>query len=1034
MAPPSHAQLPTARNMSKKQNGNIIPDRSRPGQTTSARPIGSPQDGREKSATGVTETIKLQTQVTTIGTWNVRTLHACGKINELTHELERYRWDILGLAETRWTGLGETTTEEGHKMWFSGDEHKHQHGVAFLVRKEIVNCVLSCTPISSRVISIRISAKPHNLTIIQVYAPTSDHTDEEIEEFYELLDTAIAKTPKKDILFVQGDWNAKVGPDAYTNWAGTTGRFGTGETNDRGLQLLEFAKRHRLTLANTLHPQKLSRTTTWHSPNGKVHNQIDFILAPQRFKSSINKAKTRTFPGADIGSDHDLVMTSVRLKLKTKRCPRSPRIRFDLEKLNDPNVATIFKAQVGGKFAALNLVDGDVDTLASNIKEVLTSTADEVLGKRKKKIKPWVTDAVLELCDERRKLRKDKYANDAARAKYQEAHRAVRSEMRTAKEAWIEKQCATIDNEMSRGNSKTAYNVLKMLTTTSKPRAMVIDDKDGKLLTDQDEVLKRWTEYCDELYNFHIRPDAEMLNDSQYPTDDEESPAILKREVEVAVRSLKAGKSPGVDNVPAELVKAAGEEAVEALTVLCQKIWNEKKWPEEWTKSLVMPLPKKGNLKKCENYRTISLISHPSKVMLRIILNRLKNKAEELLAEEQAGFRPGRSTVEQIFNCRILMERHLQHQKDLYHNFIDFKKAFDRVWHNGLWHVLRGFNIQKDLIDSIKALYDHASSAVLLNQQVGEAFRTTVGVRQGCLLSPTLFNLFLEKIMQETLHDHTTTISIGGRPICNLRFADDIDLMAGNNAEIQDLTNKLSERASAYGMEISTSKSKVMKNSTDSSPVIVTMAGEQLEEVRSFKYLGATLSKDGTCTEEIRARLTSALAAMTRLSRVWKSPINFKTKFRLYQSIVVPTLLYGCEAWVLLADAERRIQAFETKCFRRLLRISYKDRKTNEYVRKEIEHRVGPQEPLLAKVKRRKLSWFAHTTRHNTLCKTILQGTVEGGRRRGRQRKSWSDNIKEWTEMTTPQLLTVATNRPYWRRLSASASLSSPLRLEQSGD
>ena len=203
----------------------------------------------------MTKTIKLQNQVTTIGTWNVRTLHACGKINELTHELERYRWDILGLAETRWTGLGETSTEEGHKMWFSGDEHKHQHGVAFLVRKEIVNCVLSCTPISGRVISIRISAKPHNLTIIQVYAPTSDHTDEEIEEFYELLDTAIAKAPKKDILFVQGDWNAKVGPDAYENWAGTTGRFGTGETNDRGLQFFEFAKKHRLTLANTLRIQ-----------------------------------------------------------------------------------------------------------------------------------------------------------------------------------------------------------------------------------------------------------------------------------------------------------------------------------------------------------------------------------------------------------------------------------------------------------------------------------------------------------------------------------------------------------------------------------------------------------------------------------------------------------------------------------------------------------------------------------------------------------------------------------------------------------
>lgn len=118
-------------------------------------------------------------------------------------------------------------------------------------------------------------------------------------------------------------------------------------------------------------------------------------------------------------------------------------------------------------------------------------------------------------------------------------------------------------------------------------------------------------------------------------------------------------------------------------------------------------------------------------------------KAEELLAEEQAGFRAGQSSVEQIFNCRVIIEKHLQHQKDLFHNFIDFKKAFDRVWHNGLWQVLRDFNI----VQAIQALYDHSNSAILLNNQLDQFFKTTVGVRQVCLLSPVLFNLFLERIM-----------------------------------------------------------------------------------------------------------------------------------------------------------------------------------------------------------------------------------------------------------------------------------------------
>ncbi len=93
--------------------------------------------------------------------------------------------DIIGLSEVRWTESGETTTEEGHKIWFSGEEKKHNYGVAFIVRKESANSVISCTPISSRIISIRVSAKPHNMTIIQVYAPTSDHDDDEIEELYD---------------------------------------------------------------------------------------------------------------------------------------------------------------------------------------------------------------------------------------------------------------------------------------------------------------------------------------------------------------------------------------------------------------------------------------------------------------------------------------------------------------------------------------------------------------------------------------------------------------------------------------------------------------------------------------------------------------------------------------------------------------------------------------------------------------------------------------------------------------------------------
>jgi len=115
--------------------------------------------------------VSMMTQGIVIRTWNVRTLHAAGKLKELSHELERYRWNILVLVEVRWPGVGEMKTDVGHKMWYIGDDKKSEKGVAFMIHKDSANSVMECQPISSRLISIRIAAKPMNLTVIQVYAP-----------------------------------------------------------------------------------------------------------------------------------------------------------------------------------------------------------------------------------------------------------------------------------------------------------------------------------------------------------------------------------------------------------------------------------------------------------------------------------------------------------------------------------------------------------------------------------------------------------------------------------------------------------------------------------------------------------------------------------------------------------------------------------------------------------------------------------------------------------------------------------------------
>ena len=132
-------------------------------------------------------------------------------------------------------------------------------------------------------------------------------------------------------------------------------------------------------------------------------------------------------------------------------------------------------------------------------------------------------------------------------------------------------------------------------------------------------------------------------------------------------------------------------------------------------------------------------------------------------AEEQAGFRKNQSTTEQILNCRLIMEKHSDQQRQVYHNFIDYKKAFIRVWHEGLWHVMSSFGIGSDIIQCIQSLYMSSKSSVLLNNNIGTKFNTTVGVRQGCLLSPVLFNIFMEKIMLDSVTNQPSIISIESR-------------------------------------------------------------------------------------------------------------------------------------------------------------------------------------------------------------------------------------------------------------------------------
>ena len=299
--------------------------------------------------------------------------------------------------------------------------------------------------------------------------------------------------------------------------------------------------------------------------------------------------------------------------------------------------------------------------------------------------------------------------------------------------------------------------------------------------------------------------------------------------------------------------------------------------------------------------------------------------------------------------------------------------------------------------------------------EIGMPIENSVDLLSVALLSPTLFNIFLERIMCEALDDHEGSFSIGGRLICKCR--------RGRRSWRPGRPSRYKHHKIQNGDRSRQDKSDdkqpkwLPKRDQDEKK------SQRLEEVESFKYLGTIISNEGS-NPEILSRIAQIAAALSKLKIIWRDKnISLASKVKLMRTLILSTFLYACESWTLTAEIERRIQALEMRCYRRLLNISYKNHVTNEEVRNRIQNAIGVHDDLLTMVKKRKLKWWGHILRSSGMAKTVLQGKVKGARRRGRQKKRWEGNIKEWTGMEFRDSLRATEDREGWKGIVATSSV-----------
>ena len=668
----------------------------------------------------------------------------------------------------------------------------------------------------------------------------------------------------------------------------------------------------------------------------------------------------------------------------------------------------MYATTVTNRFEALRLVENETapEELWKNTKTILLESAAETIGlPPRQKRKGWLSEETVQKAAEKRAAR---HGNPS---KYKELKATVQKLVRKDKQTYTDNMCREMETEAKRGNTRSLFKLVKSLVNERKVGLNVIKSSYGEILVEPKAIASRWKEYTEELY-------YDEVSDQQRSTNVTLEPPPLRSEVEKAMQSVNLKKASGADGVPIELLRYGGPKVIDAMHKICREVWKTGKWPEDWGHSTFIPIPKKGDLAKCTNYRTISLVSHASKVLLKVILSRIQHKTEQELPDEQAGFRPGRGTRDQITNLRVLMAKLLEHNQPLYMCFIDFQKAFDSVQHEKLWWAMLDMGYPPHLVNLLANLYKSQRASVRIAGVMSEWFSIRKGVRQGCVLSPYLFNIVSETVMRKALEGFQGGISIGGRKISNLRYADDIVLLASSIEELQELVSRISRIGKEYNLLINSSKTKAMALKGES--VSIQIDGAEIEQVHKFPYLGSVITDDAMSEADFKHRLALGTAVMAKLKPLWNShALTLKSKITMCRTLVWPVVAYGCESWTLRKPEESRLQACEMKMLRQILGISWQEHKTNESILQE----TGYTKELLTSIKRRKLTYTGHVARsQNSLEKTVMQGSVPGKRSRGRPRKSWMDNITEWTGLSAERVERMAHDRVEWRKVVRNAA------------
>ncbi|KAK3507125.1 hypothetical protein QTP70_007820 [Hemibagrus guttatus] len=757
-----------------------------------------------------------------------------GKGRELADMMERRKVDILCVQETRWKGSKARSIGAGFKLFCYGVDSK-RNGVGVVLKEEFVRNVLE--------VGCEL---------------------EEKERFWSELDEVMESIPTGD--------------------EEVMGKFGVKERNLEGQMVVDFAKRMDMAVVNTYFQKREEHRVTYKS--GGRRTQVDYILCRRGNLKEISDCKVVV--GESVARQHRMVVCRMTLMVcKKKRSKIEIEKKTKWWKLKKEECCEEFRQKLRQALDGQVVLPDDWETTAEVIRETGRKVLGVSSGRRKEDKETWWWNEEVQDSIQRKKLSKKKWDMDRTeenRQEYKELQRRVNREVSKAKQKAYDELYTRLD---TREGEKDLYRLARQRDRDGKDvqQVRVIKDRNGRVLTSEESVQRRWKEYFEELMNEENEREkrVEGVNSVEQKVD-----KIRKDEVRKALKRMKSGKAVGPDDIPVEVWKCLGEAAVEFLTSLFNRVLESERMPEEWRRSVLVPIFKnKGDVQSCSNYREIKLMSHTMKLWERVVEARLRKVVE--ICEQQYGFMPRKSTTDAIFALRILMEKYRDGQRELYCVFVDLEKAYDRVPREELWYCMRKSGVAEKYVRVVQDMYERSRTVVRCAVGQTEEFKVEVGLHQGSALSPFLFAIVMDQLSEEVRQESPWT----------MMFADDIVICSESREQVEESLERWRFALERRGMKVSRSKTEYMCVNEREGSGTVRLQGEEVKKVQEFKYLGSTVQSNGECGKEVKKRVQAGWNGWRKVSGVLcDRKISARIMGKVYRTVVRAAMLYGLETGV----------------------------------------------------------------------------------------------------------------------------------------